>query len=137
MGTGPRQVDHGRDIEVQIPKLRRLRLPVALSGAAASIKRALHAEIMEAYTGYRRAAFDDLRPRWACRPGVSKSEVSRIRAGLDTEIEGAWTRSLTYTEFPYVFYDATFCKVRVGAHVVSFRFWWWPPVPIDGTREVS
>ncbi len=34
------------------------------------------------YAGYRRAVSMIWWPRWACRPGVSKSEVSRICAGL-------------------------------------------------------
>jgi putative transposase len=68
--------------------------------------------------------------------GVSKSEVSRICAGLDTEIEAFRTRSLTHTQFPYVFCDATFSKVRVGAHVVSQALVVATGVSIDGTREV-
>ncbi|MBL7324936.1 transposase, partial [Escherichia coli] len=66
----------------------------------------------------------------------SDLEVSRICAGLDTEIEAFRTRSLTHTEFPYVFCDATFCKVRVGAHVVSQALVVATGVSIDGTREV-
>ena len=68
--------------------------------------------------------------------GVSKSEVSRICAGLDAEIEAFRTRSLAHTQFPYVFCDATFCKVRIGAHVVSQALVVATGVSIDGTREV-
>jgi len=51
--------------------------------------------------------------RWQVqRAGISKSEVSRICADLDREIEAFRTRSLTHTTFPYVFCDATVCKVR-------------------------
>ena len=56
----------------------------------------------------------------------------------------AWTRRSTHSvpaawatrEFPYVFCDATFCKVRVGAHVVSQALVVATGVSIDGTREV-
>ncbi len=68
--------------------------------------------------------------------GVSKSEVSRICTGLDKEIEAFRTRSLSHTQFPYVFCDATFCKVRIGAHVVSQALAVAAGVSIDGTREV-
>lgn len=68
--------------------------------------------------------------------GISKSEVSRICAGLDKEISAFRERPLTHTEFPYVFADATFCKVRVGAHVVSQALVVVTGVSMDGTREV-
>ncbi|BBW99179.1 hypothetical protein MMOR_01160 [Mycolicibacterium moriokaense] len=73
--------------------------------------------------------------RWASRRGL-KSEVSRICAGLDKEIEAFRTRSLTHTQFPYVFCDATFCKVRIGAHVVSQALVVATGVSLEGTREV-
>lgn len=43
---------------------------------------------------------------------------------------------MTHTQFPYVFADATFCKVRVGAHVVSQALVVATGVSIEGTREV-
>jgi putative transposase len=42
---------------------------------------------------------------------------------------------LTHTTFPYVFLDATYCKVRIGAHVVSHALVA-RGVSIEGTREV-
>ena len=56
--------------------------------------------------------------------------------GLDKEISAFQERPLTHTEFPYVFADATFCKVRVGAHVVSQTLVVAIGVSMDGTREV-
>ena len=49
---------------------------------------------------------------------------------------GLPSRTLTHTQFPYVFADATFCKVRVGAHVVSQALVVATGVSIEGTREV-
>ena len=84
------------------------------------IDRALYAVIMQAYVhGVSTRAVDDLVRALGVDTGISKSEVSRIRADLDAEVEEFRTRTLTHTEFPYVFADATFCKVRIGAHVVS------------------
>ena len=50
--------------------------------------------------------------------GISKSEVSRICAGLD-EVVGAFrTRRLDHEAFPYVFLDATYLHVRSDASQV-------------------
>lgn len=125
------------DIEVQIPKLRAGSFFPSLLERRRRIDKALHAVIMEAYVhGVSTRSVDDLVAAMGVQAGVSKSEVSRICAGLDTEIEAFRTRSLTHTEFPYVFCDATFCKVRVGAHVVSQALVVATGVSIDGTREV-
>ena len=69
--------------------------------------------------GVSTRSVDDLVTAMGVDSGVSKSEVSRICAGLDKEIDAFRTGSLTHTTFPYVFCDATFCKVRMGAHVLS------------------
>lgn len=70
----------------------------------ARIDRSLHAVIMEAYVhGVSTRSVDDLVAALGVGSGVSKSEVSRICAGLDTEIEAFRTRSVTHPTFPYVF----------------------------------
>ena len=51
--------------------------------------------------------------------GVSKSEVSRIYAGLDAERGPFRTRSLAHVGFPYLFCDATYPKGRVRGRVAS------------------
>lgn len=125
------------DIEVAIPKLRAGSFFPSLLERRRRIDKALHAVIMEAYVhGVSTRSVDDLVAAMGVDSGISKSEVSRICAGLDTEIDAFRTRSLTHTEFPYVFCDATFCKVRVGAHVVSQALVVATGVSIDGTREV-
>lgn len=97
------------DVEVQIPKLRAGSFFPSLLERRRRIDKALHAVIMEAYVhGVSTRSVDDLVAAMGVETGVSKSEVSRICAGLDKEIEAFRTRS-----------DATFCKVRIGAHVVS------------------
>ena len=64
--------------------------------------------------GVSTRSVDDLVAAMGVEAGMSKAEVSRICAGLDKEIDAFRTRSLTHTQFPYVFCDATFYKVRVG-----------------------
>ena len=125
------------DIEVMIPKLRVGSFFPSLLERRRRIDKALHAVIMEAYVhGVSTRSVDDLVAALGVDSGISKSEVSRICAGLDREIEAFRTRSLTHTTFPYVFCDATFCKVRVGAHVVSQALVVATGVSIEGTREV-
>ena len=125
------------DVEVQIPQTEgRVVLPVALERRR-RIDKALHAVISEAYVhGVSTRSVDDLVAAMGVESGVSKSEVSRICAGLDKEIEAFRTRSLTHTTSPYVFCDATFCKVRIGAQVVSQALVVATGVSIEGTREV-
>ena len=125
------------DIEVKIPKLRAGSFFPSLLQPRRRIDKALHAVIMEAYVhGVSTRSVDDLVAALGVNSGISKSEVSRICAGLDREIEAFRTRSLHHTSFPYVFCDATFCKVRVGAHVVSQALVVATGVSAEGTREV-
>lgn len=125
------------DIEVKIPKLRAGSFFPSLLERRRRIDKALHAVIMEAYVhGVSTRSVDDLLAALGVDSGISKSEASRICAGLDREIEAFRTRTLTHTQFPYVFCDATFCKVRVGAHVVSQALVVATGVSIEGTREV-
>ena len=50
---------------------------------------------------------------------ISKSEVSRICAALDTEVATFRGRSLSDEAYPYVWLDATYIKVREAGRVVS------------------
>ncbi|MDH6293271.1 transposase-like protein [Rhodococcus opacus] len=93
---------------------------------------------MEAYVqGISTRNVDDLVAALGVESGISKSQVSRICGGLDTEIARFRDRTLTHTTFPYIFLDATYCKVRIGAHVVSHALVVATSVSIDGTREVQ
>ncbi|MEO9330382.1 IS256 family transposase [Gordonia aurantiaca] len=125
------------DVEVKIPKLRSGSFFPSLLERRRRIDKALYAVVMEAYVhGVSTRSVDDLVGALGVESGISKSEVSRICAGLDGEIARFRERTLTHTSFPYVFLDATFCKVRVGAHVVSQALVVATGVSIDGTREV-
>jgi transposase-like protein len=61
---------------------------------------------------------DDLVKALGAASGISKSEVSRICAELDRDLEAFRTRRLE-GDFPYVFADATYVKARVRGRVVS------------------
>ena len=56
--------------------------------------------------------------RWGVT-NLSRSEVSRICAALDAEVETFRQRSLAEERYPYLFLDATYIKVRDQGRVVS------------------
>jgi transposase-like protein len=83
------------------------------------IDRALFAVVMEAWV-HRMSTrkVDDRVKALGAASGISKSEVSRICAELDRDLEAFRTRRLE-GEFPCVFADATYVKARVQGRVVS------------------
>ena len=92
---------------------------------------------MEAYLhGVSTRKVDDLVKALGADSGISKSEVSRICAGLDEEVAAFRDRSLAEAGFPYVYLDATYCKARVGHRVVSQAVVIATGVRADGNREV-
>jgi putative transposase len=125
------------DVELAIPKLRSGSFFPSLLERRRRIDQALYAVIMEAYVhGVSTRNVDDLVAALGVDSGISKSQVSRICGGLDVEIARFRDRTLTHTTFPYIFLDATYCKVRIGAHVVSHALVVATGVSIEGTREV-
>jgi len=67
--------------------------------------------------------------------GISKSQVSRLCQELDAEVERFRQRRLE-GEYPYVWLDATFVKVRDGGRVVSMAVVLAIGVRASGEREV-
>src|ERR1039457_6817302 len=103
------------DVELRIPKLRAGSFFPSLLERRRRIDQALFAVVMEAYvTGTSTRKVDDLVVAMGADSGISKSEVSRICADLDTEVAAFRDPTLAECEFPYVFLDATFCKARIG-----------------------
>ncbi len=97
----------------------------------------LFAVVMEAYLhGTSTRKVDDLVKALGADSGISKSEVSRICADLDTEVAAFRDRPLADQRFPYVFLDATYCKARVNHRVVSQAVVIATGVAADGRREV-
>ena len=81
-------------------------------------EQALLAVVQEAYVhGVSTRKVDDLVKALGL-DGISKSEVSRICGELDPVVEAFRTRPLT-AEYPYVWLDATYHKVRIDGRVVS------------------
>ncbi|MBG6226704.1 transposase-like protein [Arthrobacter sp. CAN_A2] len=101
------------------------------------VDQALFAVVMEAYVhGVSTRKVDDLVKALGADTGISKSEVSRICAGLDAEVAQFRDRTLGSQDFPYVFLDATYCKARVGHRIVSQAVVVAVGIAADGRREV-
>ena len=125
------------DLELRIPKLRAGSFFPSLLERRRRVDQALFAVVMEAYLhGVSTRKVDDLVKALGADSGISKSEVSRICAGLDQEVAAFRDRSLTDAAFPYVYLDATYCKARVGRRVVSQAVVIATGVRADGNREV-
>lgn len=125
------------DLELTIPKLRQGTFFPALLERRRRVDQALFAVVMEAYLhGVSTRKVDDLVKALGADSGISKSEVSRICAGLDEEIAVFRDRDLASIDYPYVFLDATYCKARVNHRVVSQAIVVAVGIAADGRREV-
>src|SRR4029077_2397439 len=125
------------DLELRIPKLRAGAFFPSLLERRRRVDQCLFAVVMEAYLhGTSTRKVDDLVKALGADSGISKSEVSRICADLDTEVAAFRDRPLTEQRFPYVFLDATYCKARVNHRVVSQAVVIATGVAADGRREV-
>ncbi len=91
------------DLTVKIPKVRTGSFFPALLAPRRRIDVALHAVVMQAYVeGVSTRRVDDLVVALG-GTGISKSEVSRICAQLDTDVAAWRSRPLDEIAFPYVF----------------------------------
>jgi putative transposase len=122
-------------IELQVPRVRDGSFFPSLLEPRRRAERALVAVVQEAYVqGVSTRRVDDLVQALGMQ-GISKSQVSRLCAELDKEVERFRTRKLVGT-YPYVWLDGTFVKVRDGGRVVSQAIVVAIGVTATGEREV-
>ena len=125
------------DVELHIPKFREGSFLPILLEPRRRIDRALWAVVMEAYVhGVSTRKVDDLVRALGIDAGISKSEVSRICAELDTVVGAFRERRLDHVAFPYVFLDATYVKAHEGASSVGKAIVIATGVTVTGDREV-
>ncbi|MFJ9251045.1 IS256 family transposase [Streptomyces sp. NPDC101776] len=125
------------DLDLEIPKVRTGSFFPSLLERRRRIDQARYAVIMEAYVhGVSTRSVDDLVKALGGDTGISKSEVSRICAALDEPLTVFRTRPLDHTRFPYVYLDATYCKVRVNHQIVSQAVVIATGITEEGGREV-
>jgi transposase-like protein len=123
-------------IELAIPKLRAGSYFPSLLEPRRRAERALLAVVQEAYVaGVSTRRVDDL-VRALGLDGISKSEVSRICAALDGEVEAFRCRPLGDVAYPYLWLDATYVKVREAGRVVSMAALIATGVAASGERRV-
>jgi transposase-like protein len=122
-------------VELRIPKLRKGSYFPGFLEPRRMAEKALTAVIQEAYIqGVSTRSVDDLVKAMGMS-GISKSQVSRlceeiderVKAFLDRPIEGDW---------PYLWIDATYVKVRQNGRIVSVAVIVAVGVNADGRREV-
>jgi putative transposase len=138
-GSRPRMLaTKAGDIDLRIPKLRKGSFFPLILEPRRRIDQALYAVVMEASAaGVSTRSVDDLVAALGIDSGISKSEVSRICAGLDEVVTAFRTRRLDHTGFPYVYLDATYLHVRNStSQVVSMAVVVATGITTDGGREV-
>jgi transposase-like protein len=122
-------------IELRIPKLRKgSYFPEFLEPRRMSEK-ALTAVIQEAYIqGISTRSVDELVKAMGMT-GISKSQVSRLCQEIDERVASFMDRPLE-GDWPYLWLDATYVKVRHNGRVVSVAVVLAIGVNADGRREV-
>jgi putative transposase len=122
-------------VELRIPKLRRGSYFPGFLEPRRMAEKALTAVIQEAYIqGISTRSVDDLVKAMGME-GVSKSQVSRLCGEIDERVNAFLTRPIE-GDWPYVWLDATYIKVRRDHRIVSAAVIVAVGVNTDGRREV-
>ena len=123
-------------IELSIPKVRDGSYFPSLLEPRRRAERALLSVVQEAYVaGVSTRRVEDLVEALGIA-SLSKSEVSRICAALDSEVAAFRSRSLVGESYPYLWLDATYVKVREAGRVVSMAVLVAIGVSATGERRV-
>jgi transposase-like protein len=122
-------------VELRIPKLRKGSYFPSFLEPRRMAEKALTAVIQEAYVqGISTRSVDDLVKAMGMT-GISKSQVSRLCGEIDDKIATFLNRPLE-GDWPYVWLDATYLKVRQDGRIVSVAAIIAIGVNNDGRREV-
>jgi putative transposase len=122
-------------LELQIPKLRQGSYFPSWLEPRRRAEQALVAVIAEAYVQGVSTRKVEVVVQALGISGISKSEVSRLAASLDEQVDAFRTRRLD-AAYPYVWVDARYEHVREGGRVVSMAVVVAYGVRADGVREV-
>jgi transposase-like protein len=122
-------------VELRIPKLRKGSYFPTFLEPRRMAEKALTAVIQEAYIqGISTRSVDDL-VRAMGTSGVSKSQVSRLCEEIDDKVNAFLNRPIE-GDWPYLWVDGTYLKVRRGGRIVSVAVIIAVGVNTDGRREV-
>jgi putative transposase len=122
-------------VELRIPKLRKGSYFPGFLEPRRMAEKALTAVIQEAYIqGVSTRAVDDLVQAMGMT-GISKSQVSRLCEEIDGRVKTFLERPLE-GDWPYLWIDATYVKVRQNGRIVSVAVTIAVAVNTNGRREV-
>src|ERR1700721_2842464 len=104
-------------VELRIPKLRKGSYFPGFLEPRRIAEKALTAVVQEAYVqGISTRSVDDLVKAMGMS-GISKSQVSRLCEEIDEKVKAFLTRPIE-GDWPYLWIDATYVKVRVAGRIV-------------------
>jgi len=122
-------------VELRIPKLRKGSYFPGFLEPRRLAEKALTAVIQEAYVqGVSTRSVDDLVQTMGMT-GISKSQVSRLVAEIDDKVQAFLNRPIE-GDWPYVWLDATYVKVRQAGRIFSVAVTIAVGVNTDGRREI-
>ena len=122
-------------VELRIPKLRKGSYFPGFLEPRRMAEKALTAVIQEAYIhGVSTRSVDDL-VKALGMTGVSKSQVSRLCEEIDERVDAFLNRPIE-GDWPYLWIDATYVKVRQNGRIISVAVIIAVGVNSDGRREV-
>ena len=122
-------------VELRIPKLPKGSYFPGFLEPRRSAEKALTAVIQEAYVqGISTRSVDELVQAMGCS-GISKSQVSRLCGEIDERVQAFLHRPIE-GDWPYLWLDATYVKVRDQGRIVSVAVTVAVAVNTDGRREV-
>ncbi len=122
-------------VDLRIPKLRRGSYFPAFLEPRRTAEKALAAVVQEAYIqGVSTRSVDDL-VRAMGMTGISKSQVSRLCSEIDERVNAFLSRPLE-GDWPYLWIDATYVKVRQAGRIVSVAVIIAVAVNTEGVREI-
>src|SRR2546429_338732 len=122
-------------VELRIPKLRKGSCFPGFLEPRRLAEKALAAVVQEAYVhGVSTRSVDDLVKAMGMT-GISKSQVSRLCAEIDEKVKAFLSRPIE-GDWPYLWIDATYVKVRQNGRIVSVAVIVAVGVNSDGRREV-
>ena len=135
-GYRPRLWDtRAGSVDLRVPRLRQGSYLPSFLEPRRTAEKALMAVVQEAYLqGVSTRAVDDLVKALGAS-GVSRSEVSRLCEEVEARVREFLSRPLE-GEFPFVWLDGTYVKVRDGGRIVSKAAIIAVGLSCEGRREV-
>jgi putative transposase len=122
-------------VDLKIPKLRKGSYFPGFLEPRRTAEKALAAVIQEAYIqGVSTRSVDEL-VKTMGMTGISKSQVSRLCTEIDDRVNAFLERPIE-GDWPYLWIDATYLKVRQAGRIVSVAAIIAVAVNTDGVREI-